>query len=75
MWAGKKAVRVFQFSIIIEKREHSQGLKNEPTAGFLTKKRHKKALYDKFEKVKLFIRHRGRITYFSNFLSFKNFEF
>ena len=70
------AVRVFQFSIIMYwKKEHSHGLKNEPTAGFwlkTSKKGHKKALYEKFSELKVvYKKPRKDNIFFSNFLSFK----
>ena len=56
VWARKNGRESVPFFDNYWKKGHSHGLKNEPTAGFLTKtgkKRHKKALYDKFAEVKV----------------------
>jgi len=64
-------VRAFHFSVVIEKGNTATALKTSPQLGFSLqtgKKRHKKALYEKFSEVKVVHKTpRKDYIFFSNF--------
>ena len=71
-------MRVFHFSIIIEKVNTATALITSIQLGFCLKtdtKRHKKAFYGKFSEVKVVYKTpRKDYTFFQIFLASKNFE-